>query len=148
MGTPIALNANLPDYIDESVRRFAVNVAAIIDKPLFRAGVSSDAEGTVGPGIRRTTMQVRNRRGDALQAGFLVHLWFALTDGGPPQGAQTVTFHTGTVLETVVGGDQWRVLTDATGQVVMDVAVSGSATRFVQSFVLARIDTSDSLAWV
>lgn len=147
MGQPIALNANLPESVPEPIRRFAQNVAAIIDLPLYRASVRADVEGTVGPGIRRITTQIRNRRGDPLQGGFLVHLWIALSEGGEPDGSQTVTFIAGTVLETVVGGDQWRVLTDDLGRIIMDVVATGPDTRYVQSFVLARIDTGPAMAW-
>lgn len=147
MARAISLSATVPERVDPAVSRFMRNVQAIIDDPLFHAHVTSDVEGTVAPNVRRLTLRIRNRRNDALVGGFLVHLWFALTPGGDPQGTQTVTFQSGTVLETVVGAQQWRVLTDDSGQIVMDVLATGAATRYVQAFVHARIDTSEGLVW-
>lgn len=142
MSPPIALNSNLPESVDPSFRRFARNVGAIIDQPLYRASVSFDAQGTVGPGIRRVSVQVRNRRGDPLSGRFIVHCWLAATADGGPQSAQSVTFRAGTILETVVGNGEWRVLTDEAGRIVMDTGVLGSATRYARSFVLSRIDAA------
>lgn len=138
----IALNTNLPETVDPALRRFARNVGAIIDKPIYHGWVGADAQGTVSPNVRRLTYQVRNRRGDALLGRFIVHLWLAATATGAPQGAQTVDFKSGTILETVLGDGEWRVQTDASGQVVMDVTVTGGGTRYLRSFVLSRMDSA------
>lgn len=144
MPQPIALAPISDSSVHKSVRKFAADVTSIIDKPLAHATYSAGDEAA---NIRRITVQVRNRRNEALHRRYIVHIWIATSTTGAPQNAQVVGFVSGTLLETVLVNGEWRFETDANGQVIMDITIAGAATRYIRGFVLALADTSSKIDW-
>lgn len=147
MAVRIFLNPSLPTSLPKELRKFARDVAAIIDEPLFHPAVTFDAEGATAANTHRVTIQVRNRRSTALKSQFLVYFFIAATAGGNPQNAQAVGFVAGTIIQTITANQDFLVMTDANGQIVVDITIVGAATRYIRGCVLAEIETSDAIVW-
>lgn len=114
-------------------------IAGFIDDPIAHC---SHVAGTEAANVIRVTMQVRDRLEVPWAGRWLVWVIITATENGDPVATQTVTFNSGTVLETVLVDGVWRVITTTAGLIEMDVTIAGAATRYVHTIVQKRADSS------
>lgn len=116
------------------------------DTPIATCVVTAGAED--GSSKRRITVQVVDRLKRPWAGRWLVWIFLSTTAAGDPDGTgNTVAFVSGSVQEEIVVNGEWSILSDADGQVVFDVTVSGTAARFVGSLVLGQPQPSAQLDW-
>ena len=94
------------------------------------------------------TLQARDLQGVALAERFLVRVWIATSDYGAPDATDnTVSVTTGTVHTIEAADAAYTVVSDANGTVVLNVTVSGSATRCVLAEIDGRVHSSGTITW-
>lgn len=145
MSKPLAFNPTLPEAVHPEVRKKFRDIASIIDQPLHKPGTDAATESA---NTRRVTVQMRNRRNEELQGPFIVNMWLSTTREGPPVSlGHTFTIISGEVLETIVAGSHYRIITDADGVIEFDLEIAGPATRYVVARIDGRTEASEALAW-
>jgi hypothetical protein len=97
--------------------------------------------------VRAVTLQVVDLKREPVKAVVPVIVWLSTTDGGPPSGAQTVAVATGTTLATYLANQCYLIMSDASGKIVLNVTVTGSATRYVMAAVCGFPSNPPGFAW-
>lgn len=126
------------------IERWCQEVAALIDRYPVEAVIQIGAETA---NVRRYTITVKDRRLRETVGPWVVHVWISDAATLVPGGTQVVTFPTGTVLDTLVADERFRVLTNAAGVIEMDVEVSGSGNRYVVAIVEPAPQSSGPTSW-
>lgn len=126
------------------IYRFQRDVAAMFDRYPAEATITFGSESA---NVIRFTVKVFDRRRKSTVGPWAVHLWVSDSDSLVPGGTQTVSFVTGTVLNTHDPNVRWDVLTDQEGTIVLDVSVSGAGTRRVAALVYPAVQSSAQATW-
>lgn len=117
-------------------------------EPTPTCGVTSDPEGTFAPNSIRFTVTVTDRTAQRWGGRWLVRVYVTDSENGAPSATgNTVTFNSGTVIQTLTPNAVYEVLTDEGGRCEMDVVVSGAASRYVYAAVLGRPVGSEETEW-
>lgn len=120
------------------VRQTLQQIAEIIDHPVYEVAASWGVEGS---DIRACTLQVYDRRGNALSGRYAVLWYLSSTDGGAPSGSHSVGARSaGSQLLQLIANSAFLDCTDATGKIVVPVTVTGAASRTMMCGVVARMD--------
>jgi hypothetical protein len=117
-------------------------LAAAIEQAQASVRVSCGAEAT---NTRAVTMQVVDRRGRAWAKRWLVLFYIANGPASAPGTSQTVTLTTGTVIKALTTDSVYLVRTDENGVAVINLTVSGAASRYVIANVLPEASTSPEI---
>ena len=97
---------------------------------------------------RTVTVQARDAVNDNLAGRFLVRVWIATAEYGAPSAAgNTVSVTAGAEIESKTANADYHLISDAAGKVVLDVQVSGAATRYVLAEIDGRVYSSGQLDW-
>lgn len=118
-------------------------IAGFIDDPIAHC---SHVAGTEAANVIRVTLQVRDRLDVVWPGRWLVWVFITATENGDPVATQTVTFNSGSVLETVLIDGVWRVVTTTAGLIELDITIVGAATRYVHTIVEKRADSA-AVVW-
>jgi hypothetical protein len=121
--------------------------AKAISLPLLSVRITAGAEAA---NVRRLTLRVVNSKGDVCGGLYLVDVWIAATSAGAPGGSQTVSLVTGALYQTVGANVALRLITSASGEIVLDVDAGGGAqSRYVRAVVVgpAVSTATDPLTW-
>lgn len=94
--------------------------------------MTADAEAT---NMIRSHIDVEDRGGTQDTSNQrLLDVWVSDSDlGAPSATGNTVVFNKGTIIQTVLANAHYRVLSDASGEIEIDLTVSGAATRYVMA---------------
>lgn len=97
--------------------------------------ISHDSEGTVAADTFRVTIQVKDVQANNLSGYFHVEFWISDTQWSATLTSQapTVTFQTGASLQQLTANKHYRAITDSTGKLQLNIALSGDLTIYVQS---------------
>ena len=94
------------------------------------------------------TIQARDAAENNLAQRFLVRLWVDDAEYGAPDATgNTVAVTTGTTYETETANAAYKVVSDASGTVIITLVVAGDATRYVMAEVDGRIYSSGALSF-
>lgn len=115
----------------EIVRR----IPGIIDRHRAEARLLAGAEIA---NVRSVSIQAIDRGGQNWQSRWRMRVWIAATEDGDPGSGYTVAFTDGAVLQTIIIGGMWEVLSDETGLVGLDLTVVGAATPWVYAEVIGE----------
>lgn len=121
-----------------------LRLGGFIDNPPADCLVTA---GNEAANVIRFTLAARDRLGHPWKGRFLVAVWLAATAYGAPGGTQTTSFAAGTVVEELAADRAWLVLTDASGEIKLDVTVSGAGTRHLHHLVLGPVPAPKAATW-
>lgn len=114
------------------LRQFAQQVIRSIRQHAWDARITAAAEAA---NARRITIQLVNRRREAISARVPITVLIATSQSGTPSNSQTTSVAAGTLLDTYITNAALLALTDADGKIQLDVTVAGAATRWVTAVV-------------
>lgn len=115
-------------------------VAGMFDRYPLEAAITFGAETA---DVRRCTVQVQDRRNRSAIGPFKVEVWVSTAATGAPGGSQTVSFVTGTVVDTVTANVRYVVLTSATGLIEFDIEVTGAGSRTVYAEIRPALQSME-----
>lgn len=127
-----------------SLLAWARSLMHLLDRARRSVGISVGDEAA---NVRRFTIQVRNRARNPVAGVHLVRIWISASEHGAPGGTQTLSLVTGTLFQTIASNQAVEILTDSTGKLVLDVTVTGAATRHIEAVVIGEPDGSGEIAW-
>lgn len=120
-------------------------VAAELTERVLGVEISAGAEAA---DVRRITVQLTDAAGNNLADRAAVRVWVSASDfGGPSSTGHTVALVTGTSLTTILSNADYRLLTDATGAIELDVTAAGAGSLYVMAEVGGRVVSSGELTW-
>lgn len=126
----VAIPANAGD--PAQVRQFAQQIIRSIQQHAWDAKITAGSEAA---NVRRVTIQLVNRRREAIKARVPITVLIATTQSGTPTNSQTASVNAGTLYATYTTNAALLILTDADGKIELDVTVAGAATRWVTAVV-------------
>jgi len=97
---------------------------------------------------RTITLQMKDYAANNLAEVHLLCLWIAPTLYAAPDATNnTVSVTTGTIYGTELANAAYKVITDATGKAVIDLTVSGAASRHLMAEADGRIKLSGAMTF-
>lgn len=114
------------------------------DTPIAVASIVAADESA---NVRTFTLQVRDRLNTRWKRRWRVRLWISSTASGDATGGHTVSFGTGTVVETILIGGEWEVRSSTDGEIVVSVTIAGAATRYIHAAVVDKDRASAEIGW-
>jgi len=124
-------------------------LSATLQDAIPQLDISASAEGATSADTIDVTLQVQDASGTSLAKQHLLRVWIDDAEFGAPDATgNTVTVSTGTTMQTLTSDADYELLTDATGVVQIDIAVSGSASRYVMAELDGVVYSSGELVWV
>ena len=104
--------------------------------------------GAEGSHVRAICLQARDAGNNNLAARVKARFWIATADFGAPSATDnTVAITTGAQLQEIVADADYEVISDATGKIVFNLTVSGTANRYVLAELDGRIYSSGVIAF-
>lgn len=113
--------------------------------------ITKEGEGTPGADDIRFTIQAIDHNNTALTARASIDVWVSNAGNfGAPAGTHTITISTGTLIAPAAIGntEAFRVLSDATGKVVVVVNVTGAGSRSVMASINGSQVQATAGTWV
>lgn len=128
----------------------AVDTAQLHDNVADLIGQVDIAVGSESSDTIAVTIQIQDCQGNSNADTFLIHAWLSDSQYGPetstaPAGA--VSWTTGTQLEEISTKKRWQAITDATGQAVVSIGETGSATWYLNVEIDGRVYTSSAITF-
>jgi hypothetical protein len=114
------------------LRQFAQQVRRSMQQHTIDARITAGDEAA---NVRRITIQIVNRRREAMAGRFPVDVLIATTQSGTPSNSQTTAVVAGTLGDTYINNAWLKLLTDADGKIQLDVTIAGAATRWVTAAI-------------
>lgn len=141
MSNPI-IQSRIAGASAAEIAKFARDVGAVIDRPINDVYATAAAQ---AGGDRTVTFQVRDRARNPRKGRHLVAVWAATASGGAPSASPTFAApSSGALIQSTAS--VYLYITDADGQVVVDVTASAGTWYFEGVWLGRPVETA--LVWV
>jgi hypothetical protein len=142
--------ADVEDHRGRSMMTLLAAVSASRLHADLREAIPSVAisAGAESGNTRTVTLQLTDATGANLAHRARLRVWLAETEYAAPSATgNTVAVTAGTLLRQLTADADYELVTAADGSVVLNVTVSGAASRYVMGEVDGRVVSSGELTW-
>lgn len=143
---PRTLNPLIPVRDDGMMRTTLIRIATALDEPMSvpQFGVASSEVGNKRT-IPITVVDRNEKRWDG--ARWLVLFWISASEYGTPLAVTGITASKGSLVEALTTNASYLGLTDANGDLSLDIEVTGAQTLYLHAIVMGRTDVSAAVDW-